>query len=200
LYASHGRFGIYSRSTIHGTGITRDGEAAAEFHQYRGARSGEAVFGERDCLDSLILYLVELTIKIVALGTVPGNRRPCSSIAWLLLISEVALMGSQNMIDSSYLLKGNLKVGRHWKDSTSRSAAGLSRSWKRCLPWIGTPRRVTGRALSSSSRTIPHSDVHMQLLPSGPGYLTMPNLRLFTGLAHRAQAKVVFDQSVLCAR
>ena len=32
----------------------------------------------------LILYLVELIIKIVALGTVPGNRRPSSSIAWLL--------------------------------------------------------------------------------------------------------------------
>ena len=30
----------------------------------------------------------------------------------------------------------------------------------------------------------------MQLLPSGPGYLTIPNLRLFTGLVHRAQEKL----------
>ena len=30
----------------------------------------------------------------------------------------------------------------------------------------------------------------MQLLPSGPGYLTIPNLRLFTGLVHRAQHRL----------
>ena len=28
----------------------------------------------------------------------------------------MAFMGSQNMIDSSYLLPKNIKVGRHWKD------------------------------------------------------------------------------------
>ena len=41
----------------------------------------------------LILYLVELTIKIVALGTVPNNRRPSSSIAWLLLIVVTPILG-----------------------------------------------------------------------------------------------------------
>ena len=41
----------------------------------------------------LIVYLVELTIKIVALGTVPSNRRPSSSIAWLLLIVVTPLLG-----------------------------------------------------------------------------------------------------------
>jgi cardiolipin synthase len=41
----------------------------------------------------LILYLVELTIKIVALGTVPSNRRPSSSIAWLLLIVVTPILG-----------------------------------------------------------------------------------------------------------
>ena len=30
--------------------------------------------------------------------------------------SKVAFMGSQNMIDSSYLKPTNIKVGRHWKD------------------------------------------------------------------------------------
>lgn len=41
----------------------------------------------------LILYLVELTIKIVAIGTVPSNRRPSSSIAWLLLIIVTPILG-----------------------------------------------------------------------------------------------------------
>jgi len=30
----------------------------------------------------------------------------------------------------------------------------------------------------------------MQLLPSGPGYLTIPNLRLFTALVYRAQHRL----------
>ena len=29
---------------------------------------------------------------------------------------KIAFIGSQNMIDSSYLLPKNIKVGRHWKD------------------------------------------------------------------------------------
>jgi hypothetical protein len=29
---------------------------------------------------------------------------------------KVAFMGSQNMIDSSYLKRANIKVGRHWQD------------------------------------------------------------------------------------
>ena len=33
-------------------------------------------------------------------------------------------------------------------------------------------------------------DQPLQLLPSGPGYRTMPNLRLFTALIHRAQHKL----------
>src|SRR5829696_6231837 len=41
----------------------------------------------------LILYLVELAIKIVAIGTVPSNRRPSSSIAWLLLIVVTPILG-----------------------------------------------------------------------------------------------------------
>jgi cardiolipin synthase len=41
----------------------------------------------------VILYVVELIIKIVALGTIPGNRRPSSSIAWLLLIVVTPILG-----------------------------------------------------------------------------------------------------------
>ena len=41
----------------------------------------------------LVLYVVELSIKVVALGTIPTNRRPSSSLAWLLLIFVVPLLG-----------------------------------------------------------------------------------------------------------
>ncbi|KAA1423903.1 cardiolipin synthase [Mumia zhuanghuii] len=39
------------------------------------------------------LYVIDLTIKIVALGVVPKNRRPSSGMAWLLLILIIPLFG-----------------------------------------------------------------------------------------------------------
>jgi cardiolipin synthase A/B len=39
------------------------------------------------------LYLLDLTLKIVALGVVPRNRRPSSGMAWLLLILVVPIFG-----------------------------------------------------------------------------------------------------------
>ena len=41
----------------------------------------------------LTVLLIELVIKIVALGTIPRNRRPSSSLAWLLLISRSPVFG-----------------------------------------------------------------------------------------------------------
>ena len=40
-----------------------------------------------------IVAVVDLIIKVVALGTVPTNRRPSSSIAWLLLIVVLPIFG-----------------------------------------------------------------------------------------------------------
>ena len=51
----------------------------------------------------------------------------------------------------------------------------------------------TGEKLGSEIQLVTDTgvdDVPMQLLPSGPGYLTMPNLRLFSGLVQRAQQKL----------
>ena len=51
----------------------------------------------------------------------------------------------------------------------------------------------TGEKLGAEVELVTDPDldpVPMQLLPSGPGYLTMPNLRLFTGLVQRAQQKL----------
>ena len=41
----------------------------------------------------LTVYLIELVIKIIALGTIPRNRRPSSSLAWLLLIVVTPVLG-----------------------------------------------------------------------------------------------------------
>ena len=41
----------------------------------------------------LTVLLIDLVIKIIALGTIPRNRRPSSSLAWLLLITITPVFG-----------------------------------------------------------------------------------------------------------
>jgi cardiolipin synthase A/B len=105
----------------------------------------------------------------------------------LVVDSKVAFMGSQNMIDSSYLLPGNIKVGRHWKDLNIKISGEIVAELEAvfAMDWY----TETGERLGAQLELVndPDGAVPMQLLPSGPGYLTIPNLRLFTGLVHRAQ-------------
>jgi cardiolipin synthase A/B len=105
----------------------------------------------------------------------------------LVVDSRVAFMGSQNMIDSSYLLPGNIKVGRHWKDLNIKISGEIVTELEAvfAMDWY----TETGERLGAELELVndPDGAVPMQLLPSGPGYLTIPNLRLFTGLVHRAQ-------------
>jgi cardiolipin synthase A/B len=106
----------------------------------------------------------------------------------LVVDSTVGFMGSQNMIDSSYLMPGNLKVGRHWKDLNIKVTGEIVFELEAvfAMDWYTETGERLGVELEPANPAEP-SDVPMQLLPSGPGYPTMPNLRLFTGLVHRAQ-------------
>ena len=109
----------------------------------------------------------------------------------LVVDSKVAFMGSQNMIDSSYLLPGNIKVGRHWKDLNIKITGEIVTELEAvfAMDWYTETGERLGAELQPANA--PDTDgVPMQLLPSGPGYPTLPNLRLFTGLVHRAQQKL----------
>jgi cardiolipin synthase A/B len=110
----------------------------------------------------------------------------------LVVDSKIAFMGSQNMIDSSYLLPGNLKVGRHWKDLNIKISGEIVMELEAvfAMDWYTETGERLGAELQLVANDPDDGDVPMQLLPSGPGYLTMPNLRLFTGLVHRAQQKL----------
>ena len=39
------------------------------------------------------LFLIDMTVKVLALGLVPKNRRPSSGMAWLLLIFIIPFVG-----------------------------------------------------------------------------------------------------------
>ena len=53
------------------------------------------------------LYLLDLTIKVVALGVVPRNRRPSSGMAWLLVIMVIPFLGLV-----IFLMLGRTRLGR----------------------------------------------------------------------------------------
>jgi cardiolipin synthase A/B len=109
----------------------------------------------------------------------------------LVVDGKVAFMGSQNMIDSSYLLPANIKIGRRWKDLNIKISGEIIMELEAvfAMDWYSE----TGERLGAELEVVADPDgeaVPMQLLPSGPGYLTMPNLRLFSSLVHRAQQKL----------
>jgi cardiolipin synthase A/B len=109
----------------------------------------------------------------------------------LVVDSKVAFMGSQNMIDSTYDIPKNIKIGRHWKDLNIKISGPIVGELEAvfAMDWYSE----TGEKLGAEIELLTEADqdaVPMQLLPSGPGYLTMPNLRLFSGLVHRAQQKL----------
>lgn len=109
----------------------------------------------------------------------------------LVVDGEVAFMGSQNMIDSSYLMPKNLKAGRHWVDLNIKLSGQIVSALDAvfAMDWYAE----THESLLAELRLpqdYPPSPQAFQLLPSGPGYPAIPNLRLFTALMHRAQRRL----------
>lgn len=121
---------------------------------------------------------------------------------------KVAWMGSQNLIDSSYLKKSNLKRGLHWKDAQVRLTGPVVATVNAIFmtDWYAETDDLLA---SETPRALPQkkSDhLDCQLVPSGPGYATENNLRLFLTLLYQARDKIVItspyfvpDESMLYA-
>jgi cardiolipin synthase A/B len=109
----------------------------------------------------------------------------------LLVVDGItAFMGSQNIIAASYLLPANLKVGRTWHDLNIKLTGEIVRSLEMvfAIDWYTETGERLRDEIERPAEAI--GGEPMQLVPSGPGYLTLPNLRLFTALAHRAQERL----------
>jgi cardiolipin synthase A/B len=109
----------------------------------------------------------------------------------LVVDGTTGFMGSQNIIAASYLLPANIKIGRKWQDLNIKLTGQIVSSLEMVFAtdWY----TETGQRLGVDLGSVDGQDAGaepMQLIPSGPGYLTIPNLRLFTALVHRAQHKV----------
>lgn len=105
----------------------------------------------------------------------------------------VGFVGSQNLIDSSYNKKGNLRRGLHWQDIMVRVTGPVVASINRVF--MGDWYIETGQTLEDNKprvASIPKSGVSFdcQILPSGPGFGDENNLQVFIALIGIAKSRV----------
>lgn len=128
----------------------------------------------------------------------------------LIIDGETGFMGSQNMIDSSYLMRGNIRAGRHWIDAMVELSGPIVASMDTIFAgdWYSESSEVLRiRADSPELDTVEVDEQNtVQLVPSGPGYSTEPNLRMFDSIVHHAKTRLVLcspyfipDESLLYA-
>jgi len=112
----------------------------------------------------------------------------------LVVDGETAFMGSQNVIDSTYNLRRNIRRGLHWVDLMVRVQGPVVASIG--AVFLSDWYSETGETLEDEIKLfeIPppsRGDLDCQIVPSGPGFRFDNNLRLFLALLYYAQRKVI---------
>ena len=126
----------------------------------------------------------------------------------LVVDGHVGFTGSQNVIDASYLKKGNVKRGLQWHELMVRLEGPVVRELDAVFAtdWYSE----TGELLTVDSPSrVPDPGSTLfdaQVLPSGPSFDNDNNLKLYAALIHKAERRVsitspyfVPDESILMA-
>ncbi len=126
----------------------------------------------------------------------------------LIIDGKIGWMGSQNLIDSTYLKPGNIKRGLHWKDANVRLEGPIVPALNAIFlsDWYSE----TDVLLSDEALPITEGKkagtLDCQIVPSGPGFASENNLRLFLALLYAARERIVItspyfvpDESLLYA-
>lgn len=104
--------------------------------------------------------------------------------------SRVALMGSFNLIDRGYLMPGHVRAGRQWVDAFVELEGPIVASVEHmfAVDWY----TESGERLELGGVDKHEApDSVLQLVPSGPGYVGEPNLRMFNAMIHHAREHLV---------
>ena len=111
----------------------------------------------------------------------------------LVVDGEVAFTGSQNVTDSTYNLRKNIKRGLHWVDLMARIEGPVVASVNAVFlsDWYSeTDEVLTDDIDLFDVRTGP-GELDCQIIPSGPGFEFQNNLKLFAGLLYAAQRQII---------
>jgi cardiolipin synthase A/B len=126
----------------------------------------------------------------------------------LIIDGDIGYTGSQNVIDSSYDKRGNLRRGLRWKDLMVRFegpiVAGLHALF--VTDWYSETDELLVREVGPIEVERGSELLDAQVVPSGPGFDGENNLRLFNSLIYAAQKRVIIttpyfvpDESMLYA-
>lgn len=110
----------------------------------------------------------------------------------LVVDGHVAFTGSQNVTDSTYNLRKNIKRGLHWVDMMARLDGPVVASVNAVFlsDWYSeTDEVVEGIEVFDVRRG--SGDLDCQIVPSGPGFEFQNNLKLFTTLLFEAREKLI---------
>lgn len=124
---------------------------------------------------------------------------------------EVGFVGSHNLIDPAYGSERNRRIGRAWSDVSIEVGGDVVTSIGAVFAtdWYAETGVVLDQEhyFPDQPDVSPGGSAHaMQVVPSGPGFPTEPNLRMFTSLIHLAQERVAItspyfvpDEALLAA-
>lgn len=110
----------------------------------------------------------------------------------LVVDGTVAFTGSQNVTDSTYNLKKNIKRGLHWVDMMARLEGPVVQSVNAVFlsDWYSeTDEVVEGMELFAMHDG--DGNLDCQVIPSGPGFEFQNNLKLFMTLLFAAREKII---------
>ena len=110
----------------------------------------------------------------------------------LVVDGVVAFLGSQNITDSTYNLKKNIKRGLHWVDLMVRLDGPVVLSVNAIFlsDWY-SETDVVLEEIDIAHANIGSGDLDCQVVPSGPGFEVENNLRLFLALLYAAKRKIM---------
>ncbi len=106
---------------------------------------------------------------------------------------RTGFVGSQNLIDPGYLKPRHVRAGRRWVDLNVELTGAVVQSLEEVFAtdWFAETSEVLTEVASAAEQSSPGgSSGAFQVVPSGPGYPTEPNLRMFCALIHAATRKV----------
>ncbi|MCH6230798.1 cardiolipin synthase [Microbacterium sp. CFH 31415] len=111
----------------------------------------------------------------------------------LVVDGRVAFTGSQNVTDSTYNLRKNIKRGLHWVDLMVRIEGPVVASVNAVFlsDWYSETDQILTDEIDLFDVESGPGDLDCQIVPSGPGFEFQNNLKLFAGLLYAAQRKIV---------
>ena len=111
----------------------------------------------------------------------------------LVVDGQVAFTGSQNVTDSTYNLRKNIKRGLHWVDLMARIEGPVVASVNAVFlsDWYSETDEVLTDDIDLFDVRSGPGELDCQIIPSGPGFEFQNNLKLFAGLLYAAQRQII---------